>query len=137
MLGGQLNRQRIALLIVDAAATGEHRELLERVPVSVRQQLAEVLVYPGASRGESQIRGFKHAIEHGYDLVAVLSAGGQDAPEALPELLAPLSAGEADAVFAVAAPALGAPPSESLANRLLSRLESTLLGTSFGEFNPS
>jgi SAM-dependent methyltransferase len=123
-------------LIVDSGAASAHQDLRARVPASVRDQLAEVLVYEGSSRGESQIRGFKHAIERGYDVVAVLRADGQDAPEALPELLAVLEAESADAVFAVHTAASDVPSYEALGNRLLSRFENTMLGTSLGEFNP-
>ena len=49
--------------------------------------------------GGNQKLGYRYAIEHGYDIVALLHGDGQYAPEELPRLLAPLVAGECDAVF--------------------------------------
>lgn len=126
---------RILLLLIDAGAPTPREALLARVPGSIRGQVVEVLAYEGSNRGESQILGFRHAIERGYDVVAVLRADGQDAPEALPDLLEPLASGAADAVFGVRAPA-DMPLARALAQRARLRFESTMLGTSFGEFNP-
>lgn len=93
-----------------------------------------VLRVEGAlGRGAQQIRGFKHALGCGYEFVAVLRGDGQDAPEALPDLLAPLEAGSADAVFGVRA---ALPEGDSLATKVFSRFEHTVLGTAFSEFNP-
>ena len=49
--------------------------------------------------GGNQKLGYRYAIEHGFDFVALIHGDGQYAPECLPALLAPLIAGEADAVF--------------------------------------
>ncbi len=134
---GRPAKQRIALLIVGPGAENSRRNLVSRVPASVRDRLAEVLVFESEPRGEAQILGFRLAIERGSDVVAVLRADGQDAPEALPDLLAPLESGQADAVFGVRAPALNASAVEAVSQRVLSHLENTMLGTSLGEFNPS
>ena len=44
---------------------------------------------------QAQKTGFAHALTHGADIVALLHADGQYAPELLPELLAPLENDEA------------------------------------------
>ena len=49
--------------------------------------------------GGNQKAGYEVAIQHGLDVVVMLHGDGQYAPEALPDLLAPIIAGEADAVF--------------------------------------
>src|SRR5215471_17301953 len=49
--------------------------------------------------GGNQKLGYRYAIEHGYDFVALVHGDGQYAPESLPELLGPLAKGEAAAVF--------------------------------------
>jgi 2-polyprenyl-3-methyl-5-hydroxy-6-metoxy-1,4-benzoquinol methylase len=123
----------VAIVIEGPSSESSRADLLRRLPESVRKQLAEVLVYEGSSRGESQIRGFKHAIERGCDVVAVLRGDGRDAPEALPELLAPFDSGDADAVFGVRA---SEGSNEPVIKRVLAQLENALLGTSFAEFNP-
>ena len=128
--------RRIALLIVDSAGEGADQRLLARVPQAVRERVAELLVYEGATRADSQIRGFKHAIERGYELVAVLRGDGQDAPEALPELLEVFDSDAADAVFGARAAAPDLAWVQTLGERALSRFENALLGTAFGEFNP-
>jgi 2-polyprenyl-3-methyl-5-hydroxy-6-metoxy-1,4-benzoquinol methylase len=124
--------KNVALLLIGSGSKSEQVALIERLPRPFRERVREVLAYPGSSRGESQIRGFAHAILRGYDTVAVLRSDGSDAPEVLPELLAPIEAGVAHAVFATRS----APPGgESFGNQLLTRFEHTMLGTSFSEFN--
>src|SRR5215472_8749621 len=49
--------------------------------------------------GGNQKIGYAYAIAHGFDFVALLHGDGQDAPEELPDLVAPLRDGHADAVF--------------------------------------
>ena len=49
--------------------------------------------------GGNQKLGFLYAIEHGFDVVALVHGDGQYAPEALPDLLQPLLKDEAEAVF--------------------------------------
>jgi len=41
-------------------------------------------------------RGIDYAIEHGYDIVVVVSGGGKTPPEQIPRLLAPILNGEAE-----------------------------------------
>jgi SAM-dependent methyltransferase len=159
----QSGKKRLAILIADAGAPSELRGLLDRVPEAIRGQVAEVLAFEGSSQtdigftpvgrawpnlatplsvfrserdlgaGGRRIRGFKHALKRGHDFVAVLRRDGRDPPEALPELLAALESGAADAVFATQATPHG---SKSLGYRALARIERTILGTSFGDLNP-
>ena len=49
--------------------------------------------------GGNQKIGYHYAIKNDFDFVALVHGDGQYAPEALPELLKPLSQGVADAVF--------------------------------------
>jgi len=49
--------------------------------------------------GGNQQAGYRWAIEQGFDIVVLLHGDGQYAPEFLPEIVKPLEAGEADAVF--------------------------------------
>ena len=49
--------------------------------------------------GGNQQAGYRWAIDQGYDIVVLLHADGQYAPEFLPEIIKPLERGEADAVF--------------------------------------
>jgi glycosyltransferase involved in cell wall biosynthesis len=49
--------------------------------------------------GGNQKLGYRYAIDHGFDIVALIHGDGQYAPEKLPVLLEPFIKGEADAVF--------------------------------------
>ncbi|HEV8245460.1 MAG TPA: bifunctional glycosyltransferase/class I SAM-dependent methyltransferase [Polyangiaceae bacterium] len=165
------SRKRIAIFIVTYNAAGTLRWVLDRIPEEVWQKVEEVFVFDDSSKddtflvgmgykahhgktklsifrneknlgyGGNQIRGYNYAISQGYDIVALLHGDGQYAPEALPELLAPLEAGEADAVFGSrmmtpkAALAGGMPLYKYVGNKVLTYFENAMLGTSLSEFH--
>jgi glycosyltransferase involved in cell wall biosynthesis len=91
--------------------------------------------------GGNQKIGYHYAIEHGFDFVALVHGDGQYAPEALPELLRPLKAAEADAVFGsrmlTRGSALkgGMPLYKYIGNKILTWLENRLLRTKLSEFH--
>jgi glycosyltransferase involved in cell wall biosynthesis len=91
--------------------------------------------------GGNQIRGYQYAIQRGYDVVALLHGDGQYAPEALPQLLAPLLEGRADAVFGSRmlerGKALqgGMPLYKYVGNKLLTAFENAALGMNLSEFH--
>jgi glycosyltransferase involved in cell wall biosynthesis len=167
----QRPKKRIAIFIVTYNAANTLRQVLDRIPESVWKKVEEVFVFDDESQddtflvgigykalygnaklsvfrneknlgyGGNQIRGYKYAIAQGYDIVALLHGDGQYAPEALPELLAPLEAGEADAVFGsrmmVKGGALrgGMPLYKYVGNKILTHIENGVLGTSLSEFH--
>ena len=49
--------------------------------------------------GGNQKVGYRWAIEQGLDIIVMVHGDGQYAPEKLPDMVAPLERGEADAVF--------------------------------------
>jgi glycosyltransferase involved in cell wall biosynthesis len=164
-------KKRIAIFIVTYNAAGTLRRVLDRIPEEVWKKVEEVFVFDDESQddtylvgvgykalygnaklsvfrneknlgyGGNQIRGYKYAIAQGYDIVALLHGDGQYAPEALPELLAPLEAGEADAVFGsrmmTKGGALrgGMPLYKYVGNKILTNIENGALGTSLSEFH--
>ena len=85
--------------------------------------------------GGNQKIGYHYAIEHGFDLVALLHGDGQYAPEALGALIAPVREREADAVFGsrmmIPGAALkgGMPLYKYFGNRILTFMQNRLLGT--------
>ena len=91
--------------------------------------------------GGNQKAGYDLAIEHGLDIIVMLHGDGQYAPECLPEMVAPLLEGKADAVFGSrmmikgAARKGGMPLYKFVGNRILSRFENAALGTSLTEFH--
>jgi glycosyltransferase involved in cell wall biosynthesis len=91
--------------------------------------------------GGNQKIGYHYAIENDFDFVALLHGDGQYAPEVLQALVEPLRRGEADAVFGsrmlVPRDALrgGMPLYKYIGNRVLTRLQNSLLGTELSEFH--
>ncbi len=91
--------------------------------------------------GGNQKVGYTYAIKRGFDVVVMLHGDAQYAPEELPRLVAPIVAGEADAVFgsrmmtAFGALSGGMPLYKYLGNRVLSFTQNRLLGTRLSEFH--
>jgi len=164
-------QKRIAIFIVTYNAVGTLSQVLDRIPAEVWEKVEEVFVFDDSSQddtylvgigykalhgttklsifrnqknlgyGGNQIRGYKYALKQGYDIVVLLHGDGQYAPEALPDLLAPLESGEADAVFGsrmlVRGGALkgGMPLYKYLGNKILTHIENGMLGTGLSEFH--
>lgn len=91
--------------------------------------------------GGNQKAAYRLAIERGLDIVVLLHGDGQYAPECLPEIVAPLERGECDAVLGSRmmvkgqARKGGMPLYKLLGNRILTRFENRVLGTSLSEFH--
>jgi len=164
-----LAAQRLLIFVVAYNAEKTLGEVLGRIPEGLRQPGVEVLVIDDFSSdqtfaagrkfhqdglrvtllrtpenqgyGGNQKLGYRYAIDHGFDLVALVHGDGQYAPEKLPDLLAPLVAGEADAVFGSRmihkADALkgGMPLYKWVGNQALTRLQNALLGSHLSEFH--
>lgn len=91
--------------------------------------------------GGNQKAGYRWAIEQGLDIVVMLHADGQYAPEFLPEIVAPLEAGECDAVFGSRmmnprdARRGGMPLYKFVGNRILTRAQNGLVGEHLSEWH--
>jgi glycosyltransferase involved in cell wall biosynthesis len=91
--------------------------------------------------GGNQKIGYHFAIEREFDFVALLHGDGQYAPECLPDLVRPLRDGEADAVFGSrmlvpsAARRGGMPLYKYFGNKILTRFQNLMLGSSLSEFH--
>ena len=91
--------------------------------------------------GGNQKIGYAYAIARGFDFVALLHGDGQYAPEELPNLVAPLREGRADAVFGsrmmqqFGALRGGMPLYKYIGNKILTRLQNAMLGTNLSEFH--
>jgi glycosyltransferase involved in cell wall biosynthesis len=162
---------RIGIVVVAYNAESTLVDTLERIPEDFRANLAEVIVLDDASvdattqiaaawaervlhhtslvvthtknlgYGGNQKAAYQLAQERGLDIVVLLHADGQYAPEYLPSMVEPLVRGEADAVFGSrmmvqgAAKQGGMPLYKRVGNRILSRMENAMLGTSLTEFH--
>ena len=91
--------------------------------------------------GGNQKIGYAYAISHGFDFVALLHGDAQYAPEELPNLIAPLRDGRADAVFgsrmmeSFGALKGGMPLYKFVGNKILTFSQNALLGTKLSEFH--
>ena len=161
---------RIGVLVVAYNAANTLAGVLDRLPRSFRARLDHVLVCDDASADETfqrgrgyealtdipltivrhpvnlgyggnQKHGYRWAIEHGLDIVVLLHGDGQYAPEVIEELVHPLEAGAADAVFgsrmmtARAARGGGMPRYKYVGNRILTTIENRIAGLELSEWH--
>jgi glycosyltransferase involved in cell wall biosynthesis len=162
---------KIGILVVAYNAVTTLAKVLDRIPLSFRDRVHEVFVSDDASGddtyliglgyrqrgtdlpltivrqpvnlgyGGNQKVGYRHAIEHGWDVVVMLHGDGQYAPECLPDIVEPLLRGEADAVFGSrmmvpgAARRGGMPLYKYAGNRVLTTMQNKVLGTDLSEFH--
>src|SRR6478672_13681896 len=162
---------RIGILVVAYNAAGTLADTLDRIPSDFRSRIAEVFVCDDASAddtylvgleyqaatqdlpitvirhkvnlgyGGNQKAGYRLAAEHDLDIVVLLHADGQYAPELIPDIIAPIERGECDAVFGSrmmekgAARKGGMPLYKYLGNKVLTTVENRVLGSELSEFH--
>jgi glycosyltransferase involved in cell wall biosynthesis len=133
----------VEVLVIDDSSNDDTFERSERIRQSEALPFTlHVLFNPvNQGYGGNQKIGFQFAIERGFDFVALVHGDGQYAPERLPDLVAPLAAGEGDAVFGSrmlrrgAARAGGMPLYKLIGNRILSTFQNRVLGAALSEFH--
>lgn len=91
--------------------------------------------------GGNQKAGYRWAIDRGLDIIVLLHGDGQYAPEVIDQLVAPLEAGSADAVFGSrmlspgAAREGGMPLYKFVGNKVLTRIQNKLAGSDLSEWH--
>ena len=116
-----------------AAVGYKHTKALEKLTIHRNKQ--------NLRYGGNQKAGYEYAIARGLDIVVMLHADGQYAPEALPQLLAPIENGEADMVFGSRMAhggnplAGGMPIYKFVGNKILTWLENRIIGMNLSEFH--
>ena len=166
-----LKGKRVLVFIVAYNAATTIEKVLTRIPARLHTPDVEVLIIDDSSRddtfrnglrfqqqnsafkitvlrtpenqgyGGNQKLGYRYAIDNNFDVVALVHGDGQYAPEELPALLAPLLAGDADAVFGSrmidkrAARAGGMPFYKWIGNQVLTTFQNRMLGTALSEFH--
>lgn len=159
------------MLIVAYNAVTTLASVLDRIPKDFRDRIAEILVCDDASHdathlvalgykqqapdlpitvirheknlgyGGNQKAGYDLAIAHDLDIVVLLHGDGQYAPECLPEIVAPLVEGRADAVMGSrmmepkAARKGGMPLYKYVGNKILTRFENAVAGAELTEWH--
>jgi glycosyltransferase involved in cell wall biosynthesis len=163
--------KRIGILVVAYNAANTLARVLDRIPADFRTRITKILVGDDASQdsthlvalgyrqlagdlpievvrhpknlgyGGNQKAGYRWAIDQGLDIVVLLHGDGQYAPELLPEMVAPIERGQADAVFGSrmldpgGARRGGMPRYKFVGNRILTRVENLVAGTSLSEWH--
>lgn len=165
-----MNSPRIGILVVAYNAENHLRDTLSRIPHSIREKIAEIFVFDDASHdqthevglslieewqgklsifknpvnlmyGGNQRKGYQYAIERNLDIVVLLHADGQYAPEVMGTVLQPLIDGKADMVMGSRMLIPGAalrgkmPPYKYYGNKILTSIENALIGQTFSEFH--
>ena len=162
---------RIAIFIVAYNAEATLGGVIERIPAPIMDKVEEIFVFDDASQdrtsavgreyarrlgagklvihrnpvnlmyGGNQQRGYRYAIERGFDIVVLLHGDGQYAPEVMQELLTPLERGQADMVMGSRMLIEGGairgnmPRYKFVGNKILTRAQNFLLGTRLSEFH--
>jgi glycosyltransferase involved in cell wall biosynthesis len=126
--------------IIDDCSTDE--TVAKAREVQRQHSQIEVLRNPINRRyGGNQKTGYKYAIDRGLDIVVMLHADGQYAPECLPEILTPLVKGDADLVLGSRmmergkALAGGMPRYKYVGNIVLTRIQRARSGLQLSEFH--
>ena len=121
------------IILVDDSSTDETVELARELPL-------EVIWHPHqVGYGGNQKTCYMQALHHGADVVVMLHPDGQYEPGLIPEMVAPIIAGDADLVLGSrlaipgAALAAGMPRWKWCANRFLTIIQNRIMGTNLTE----
>ena len=126
------------VVVNDGSADGTG-EIARRI--SLTRANVEVIDHPqNKGYAQAQKTGFTYALANGAELIALLHADGQYAPELLPKLLAPLENDEADVVIGsrmLEGGALkgGMPLYKYIANKALTTIENVAYGLNVSEYH--
>lgn len=165
------SQKRVLIFIVAYNAEKTINDVLDRIPPELRRPGVEVLIIDDSSKdatfatglkheddtsdfkitvlrnpenqgyGGNQKLGYRYAIDHDFDIVALLHGDGQYAPEKLPSLLEPFFTSNADAVFGSRmihkedALKGGMPFYKWIGNQVLTSFQNAILGTQLSEFH--
>ena len=123
------------IILVDDSSTDGTLEVARRLPL-------HLIWHPhNVGYGGNQKTCYLEALQRGADVVVMLHPDGQYEPALIPRMVEPILNGEADMVLGsrLAEPgawrAGGMPVYKFLANRALTVIENTLLGTGFSELH--
>lgn len=162
---------RIGILVVEYDAASTLTDTLSRIPVPFRCRITDVFVCDDANAdgtslvglecqrvnpdlpitviqrdtnlgyGGNQKASYRLAAECDLDIIVLLHADGQYAPELIPAMVAPIEIGACEAVFGSRMMQAGGPRNwgkplyEFLGNRILTAVENRVLGCELSEFN--
>lgn len=133
----------VEVLVIDDSSTDSTFDRGEDLRRAATLPFALTVLFNPVNQGYggNQKIGFHYAIERGFDFVALIHGDGQYAPECLPDLVAPLASGDADAVFGSRmlrkgdARRGGMPLYKYFGNRVLTWMQNRLLRSHLSEFH--
>lgn len=136
-------RYEMEVLVIDDASQDQTFDVGQRIASSEQLPFPVTVLFNPVNQGYggNQKIGYHYAIAHQFDLVALLHGDGQYAPECLGGLLAPFDDQQVDAVFGSrmlspnAALKGGMPLYKYIGNKILTRLENSLLKSNLSEFH--
>lgn len=137
-------RARLTEICVFDDASSDDTHLVGQNYKSTRNDMPMLQLFRNPTKqgyGGNQKLGYRYAIEQGFDFLVLLHGDGQYAPEVMPNLLEPLLANEADAVFGSrmmdrgGARRGGMPLYKYLGNKILTRFENAFLDMNLTEFH--
>ncbi len=167
---GARSNERIAVVVTAYNVAATLIPTLDRIPPPFRERVAAVVICDDGSSdrtyqlakeyeetrdlpvtiirnaknrgyGGTQKAGYRWAIDHGIDIVVMLHGDGQYAPEIIDDMVAPLEAGQCDAVFGSrmmvpgAARMGGMPLYKYVGNRILTEYENAVVGLNLTEWH--
>jgi glycosyltransferase involved in cell wall biosynthesis/precorrin-6B methylase 2 len=167
----ELQKKRVGIFLIAYNAVNKLDWTLDRIPKEVWDKVEEVFLFDDCSTdntyyaaigykqvqqlqkftvhrntknlryGGNQKAGYQYAIGRDLDIVVMLHADGQYAPEVLPQLLEPLEKDQADMVFGSRMAAGGDPLAGGMpyykfvGNKILTWLENRIVGMNLSEFH--
>ncbi len=130
------------ILVIDDSSTDLTFDAAKRYQSIHRDMRLTVLFNPdNLGYGGNQKLGYHYAIHHHFDAVVLLHGDGQYAPELLEAMVSPIFTGTADIVLGSRmsnkgdARKGGMPLYKFVGNKILTRFQNLLLGTSLSEFH--
>lgn len=136
-----LRHENVEVLIIDDSSQDSTFDRGLRARQSSAFKITVLRTPENQGYGGNQKLGYRYAIDNDFDIVVLLHGDGQYAPEELPALLEPLLEEEADAVFGSrmvqrgAARSGGMPLYKRIGNKILTKFQNRVLGTTFSEFH--
>ena len=136
-------KYEVEILINDDSSKDSTFDLSYKYTKSAPENFKFTILYNPINQGYggNQKIGYHYAIKHNFDFVVLLHGDGQYAPEYLEKLVSPLSQNNIDAVFGSrmitkgAALKGGMPLWRYIGNKILTKIENSVLGINLSEFH--